>query len=55
PKAPAAGLDLQVRLGQRVVRGEPLYTVHAETPGELEYALEFATGKSDVVTIESKP
>ena len=54
PKAPAAGLDLHVRLGQRVVRGEPLYTVHAETPGELAYALDFAAGKTDVVSIEAK-
>jgi thymidine phosphorylase len=51
PKAPAAGLDLHVRLDQRVDCGEPLYTVHAETPGELAYALEFAAGKAGVVTI----
>ena len=54
PKAPAAGLDLHVRLGQRVESGEPLYTVHADTPGELAYALEFAVGKTDIVEIEEK-
>jgi thymidine phosphorylase len=53
PHAPAAGLDLHVRLNQRVARSEPLYTVHAETRGELAYALDFAAGKSDVLTIEA--
>jgi len=55
PKAPAAGLDLHVRLGQRVESGEPLYTVHADTPGELAYALEFAAGKTDILAIEEQP
>lgn len=54
PKAPAAGLDLHVRVNQHVERGQPLYSVHAETPGELAYALNFASGKADIVTIEEK-
>ncbi|CAJ0684000.1 thymidine phosphorylase family protein [Ralstonia holmesii] len=41
PKAPTAGLELQVRLGDRVERGMPLFTLHAEAPGELEYALDY--------------
>jgi len=52
PHAPAAGLDLHVRLNQHVESGEPLYTVHSETPGELAYALEFAARKADLLTIE---
>ncbi|MCP6757153.1 thymidine phosphorylase, partial [Klebsiella pneumoniae] len=41
PRAPAAGLDLHVRLNERVETGQPLFTLHAETPGELAYALAF--------------
>ena len=52
PRASCAGVDLHVRLGQRVVRGEPLYTVHAEAPGELEYAWAYAAQHSDIVLVE---
>lgn len=34
----AAGLDLHVRLGDNVQRGMPLFTLHAEAPGELACA-----------------
>jgi thymidine phosphorylase len=38
PAAPTAGLLLHVQLGDRVERGMPLFTLHAEAPGELAYA-----------------
>ncbi|MDP1692169.1 MAG: thymidine phosphorylase family protein [Burkholderiaceae bacterium] len=38
PGAPTAGLVLHVQLGDRVERGMPLFTLHAEAPGELAYA-----------------
>lgn len=41
PGDPAAGLDLHVRTGDVVEPGQPLMTLHAESPGELQYALEF--------------
>ena len=41
PRSAAAGLDLHVRAGARVARGAPLMTLHAATPGELEYALAY--------------
>ena len=53
PRAPAAGVDLHVRLGERRENGEPLYTVHAEAQGELDYALEFAARHPDVVRLEA--
>jgi thymidine phosphorylase len=37
----AAGLDLHVRIGDRVERGQPLFTVHAQSRGELTYALDY--------------
>ncbi len=51
PVARAAGLDLHVRIGAVVERGAPLFTVHAETPGELAYALAFAGAHPDVVEV----
>lgn len=43
PDDKAAGLDIHVRIGERVMENQPLYTVHAQSAGELEYALEFAS------------
>lgn len=54
PRAPAAGLELHVRLGQRLEKDAPLYTVHAEAPGELEYALGYVEHQSDIVLVESR-
>ena len=42
PLSSAAGLVLHVRLDQRVLRDEPLYTIHAQSPGELDYATAYA-------------
>lgn len=47
PGAPASGLECHVRIGDRVDRGDPLYTIHAETRGELSYAREYAGRQSD--------
>ena len=38
PARPGAGLDLLVRRGDAVIAGQPLYRLHAETPGEFELA-----------------
>ncbi|MFO1151036.1 MAG: thymidine phosphorylase family protein [Alsobacter sp.] len=42
PEAKAAGVFMHVRLGEVIQRGQPLYTIHAESEGELAYALEYA-------------
>ena len=54
PSAPAAGLDLHVRLGDRVEKGQPLMTLHAEAAGELEYALDFYRAHPEVLRIEEE-
>jgi len=54
PRAPAAGIELHVRLGQRLAADEPLYTVHAEAPGELQYALSYAARHLDIVRVEER-
>ncbi len=42
PAAAAAGLEIHIKLGDHVDAGQVLYTIHAETAGELNYAREFA-------------
>lgn len=41
PGAKAAGLVLHHKVGDHVEAGEAMFTIHAETSGELSYALEF--------------
>ena len=52
PRSPAAGVELHVQLGTRVDTRSPLFTVHAENLGELEYALEYAATRHSVITVE---
>ena len=33
--------------------GDPLYTIHAETDGELGYAREFAGDNGDIIALET--
>jgi thymidine phosphorylase len=49
PASPAAGVELRVRLGDRVARGQSLYVVHAQTAGELDYALAYAASHPQVI------
>ncbi len=51
PEAKAAGLELYIQLDQRVSAGEPLCSVHAETPGELRYALDFACANPRIIEV----
>ena len=53
PKAPAAGLALHVKIGDLVESGMPLFTLHAETPGELHYSLEYVNGRApEIIALE---
>ncbi|HLW73682.1 MAG TPA: thymidine phosphorylase family protein [Gammaproteobacteria bacterium] len=52
PHAKAAGLELLVRLDERVSRGQPLFRLHAENAGDLDYALEFVQRHPGVVQLE---
>lgn len=54
PGAPAAGVDLQVRLGDRVDAGQPLFSVHAESTGELAYALDYYRQHLDVIQLNEE-
>ena len=53
PREHAAGLDLHVRVGADVDRDQPLFTLHAESPGELAYARANAEGNPDMIDLLS--
>lgn len=53
PRAAFAGLDLHVHAGEPVADGQPLYTVHADSPGELAYALDYAVHQADVIAVST--
>lgn len=55
PQSPAAGVDLHVHLDEWVQRGQPLFTIHAEAPGELRYARAFQETQPDVIRLEERP
>lgn len=52
PEDAAAGLEYHARIGKQVDKGEPLYTLHAETPGELDYALAYVGEHDGIITLE---
>ena len=49
PDAKAAGVELHLRLGAPVSRGEPAYTVYADSPGELDYAFAYVEANPDII------
>jgi thymidine phosphorylase len=51
PRAMGAGLAIHARPGQHIARHEPLCTLHAESPGELAYALAYADANPDTFDI----
>ena len=51
PRSRAAGLELHVKMGHLVSRGQPLMTLHGESRGELDYALAFADANPDIVRL----
>lgn len=53
PAAAVAGVRMAVKLGERVEAGQPLFELHAQTPGELEYAQAYVTSQPGIVTIGS--
>ena len=53
PMAKAAGVALQCRLNQMVDAGAPLCSIHAESPGELDYAAAYAVSDGPIFGIEA--
>jgi thymidine phosphorylase len=51
PNVAVAGLELHVKLGERVSPGQPLLTLHAQARGELDYARQYLEA-NPVFTVE---
>ena len=41
PNNKAAGIDLHVKLDEKIAKGQPLLTIHASANGEIEYVNEY--------------
>lgn len=54
PKAAAAGMRFHAPLGSMVEVGQPLFTLHADSPGELAYALAYAQSQEHLFTIQAR-
>ncbi len=48
PMDKGAGVDLFVKLGQRVRKGDPLYRIHAEFPADFRFARDLAAEDSGI-------
>ena len=54
PRAAAAGLVLHTPLGHHVATGQPLFTLHAESRGELAYAALYVDANPGIVALETE-
>lgn len=55
PGAPTAGIRLRVSRGDSVELGAPLFEVHAESRGELRYALDYIAAHPGIIRVEPAP
>ena len=51
PRARSAGLELHARVGEPIRTGQPLFTLHAEAPGELAYARAYVDANPDLIAV----
>lgn len=51
PKSKSAGIDLHSHVGESVEKGEPLFTIHSESSGELHYACDLLRDKQDIIIL----
>lgn len=53
PAVAEAGIHLEAAPGQHVEAGQPLFTLHAATRGELDYALGYVAQNPDIFALEA--
>ena len=51
PDDKASGVDYLTPIGTKVEKGQTLYVIHAQSKGELDYALEYYHSQKDILTI----
>ncbi|MBX7459270.1 thymidine phosphorylase family protein [Qipengyuania sp. 1NDH17] len=54
PQAPTAGVALHVNLGDGISRGQPLLTLHGESRGELDYAIDYYQTNTNLIEVRAK-
>jgi len=54
PASKVSGVDLHTPVGARVKKGQPLFTIHADSPGELDYALSYLEEQEEIINIEGE-
>ncbi|MGE0562753.1 MAG: thymidine phosphorylase family protein [Flavobacteriales bacterium] len=52
PEDKASGVDFLAPIGTKVGKGQVLYVLHAESEGELAYALEYHHAQKNILTIQ---
>ncbi|WP_338846050.1 thymidine phosphorylase family protein [Massilia sp. W12] len=52
PQAPAAGLRFLTALGAQLEEGQPWLEIHAQTQGQLDYAMTYARTRQEFLTLE---
>ena len=53
PRDPAAGATIRVRRGVPVAAGQPQFSLHAQSAGELAYALAYVRGQPAIVSLDA--
>jgi thymidine phosphorylase len=43
---------MKVSLGEEIDKGQEMLSIHAETAGELAYALDYAARSPDIIEVE---
>lgn len=51
PADSASGIEYFAPIGKAITKGQLLYRIHAESKGELKYALEYINANPDIITI----
>ncbi|QHI36593.1 Pyrimidine-nucleoside phosphorylase [Kordia antarctica] len=51
PQSKSAGISLNVHLNDKIEKDQLLYTLYAESKGELNYAMEYKNNHNDIITI----
>jgi len=52
PESKPAGVEFQTRIGAEVAKGDVLFTLHAESRGEIAYAKEYVKSHSPIIEVE---
>jgi len=51
PQSKSAGISLSVHLNDKIEKDQLLYTLYAESKGELNYAMDYKNNHNDIITI----